>query len=143
MGLAQPSGTRARTASTEILYAFTSATGNNGSAFAGISANTPFYNITLGLAMLIGRFLMIVPILALAGSLAAKKRVGGDGRHLPDDRRALGRAAGRRDPDRRRADLLPGLCPRPDRRALPDARRASPSAASAASCGAWNAVSPL
>ena len=59
---------------TEILYAFTSATGNNGSAFAGLSANTPFYNVTLGLAMLIGRFLMIVPILALAGSLAAKKR---------------------------------------------------------------------
>ncbi|MGZ5384645.1 MAG: potassium-transporting ATPase subunit KdpA [Acidimicrobiia bacterium] len=60
---------------TEILYAFTSATGNNGSAFAGISANTPFYNPTLGLAMLVGRFLMIVPIMALAGSLAAKNRV--------------------------------------------------------------------
>jgi potassium-transporting ATPase potassium-binding subunit len=60
---------------TEILYAFSSATGNNGSAFAGISANTPFYNPTLGFAMLIGRFLMIVPIMALAGSLAAKNRV--------------------------------------------------------------------
>jgi K+-transporting ATPase ATPase A chain len=59
----------------EILYAFTSATGNNGSAFAGISANTPFYNTTLGFAMLIGRFLMIVPMLAIAGSLAAKKIV--------------------------------------------------------------------
>jgi K+-transporting ATPase ATPase A chain len=59
----------------EILYAFTSATGNNGSAFAGISANTPFYNTTLGLAMFIGRFLMIVPMLAIAGSLAAKKIV--------------------------------------------------------------------
>ncbi len=58
---------------TEILYAFTSATANNGSAFAGISANTPFYNTTLGLAMYIGRFLMIIPMLALAGSLAAKK----------------------------------------------------------------------
>ncbi len=58
----------------EILYAFTSATGNNGSAFAGISANVPWYNITLGLAMLIGRFFMIIPILALAGSLVAKKR---------------------------------------------------------------------
>ena len=57
----------------EILYAFSSATGNNGSAFAGLSANTPWYNTTLGLAMLIGRFLMIVPILALAGSLAQKK----------------------------------------------------------------------
>jgi potassium-transporting ATPase potassium-binding subunit len=57
----------------EILYAFSSANGNNGSAFAGLSANTPWYNTTLGLAMLVGRFLMIVPILALAGSLAAKK----------------------------------------------------------------------
>jgi K+-transporting ATPase ATPase A chain len=59
----------------EILYAFTSATANNGSAFAGLTANTPFYNITLGLAMLIGRFLMIVPMLAVAGSLASKKIV--------------------------------------------------------------------
>ena len=59
----------------EMLYAYTSGTGNNGSAFAGLSANTPFYNLTLGLAMLIGRFLMIVPTLAIAGSLAAKKLV--------------------------------------------------------------------
>jgi K+-transporting ATPase ATPase A chain len=59
----------------EILYAFTSATGNNGSAFAGISANTYWYNTTIGLAMLIGRFLMIVPMLAVAGSLAQKKIV--------------------------------------------------------------------
>ncbi|MGI8477201.1 MAG: potassium-transporting ATPase subunit KdpA, partial [Thermomicrobiales bacterium] len=58
----------------EVLYAFTSGGGNNGSAFAGISANTPFYNIALGFDMLVGRFAMIVPILALAGSLAAKKR---------------------------------------------------------------------
>src|SRR6267378_856111 len=57
----------------EILSAFSSANGNNGSAFAGLSANTPWYNTTLGLAMLIGRFLMIVPIMALAGSLAGKK----------------------------------------------------------------------
>jgi K+-transporting ATPase ATPase A chain len=57
----------------EMLYAFSSGTGNNGSAFAGLSANTPWYNTTLGLAMLFGRFLMIVPILALAGSLAQKK----------------------------------------------------------------------
>ena len=59
----------------EILYAYTSATGNNGSAFAGLSANTPFYNMTLGLAMFVGRFLMIVPMVAIAGSLAAKKIV--------------------------------------------------------------------
>jgi K+-transporting ATPase ATPase A chain len=57
----------------EILYAYTSATGNNGSAFAGISANTMFYNVTIGFATLIGRFLMIVPMLAVAGSLARKK----------------------------------------------------------------------
>ncbi|MFA7005485.1 MAG: potassium-transporting ATPase subunit KdpA, partial [Verrucomicrobiia bacterium] len=59
----------------EILYAFSSGTGNNGSAFAGLSANTPWYNTTLGFAMLIGRFLMIVPIMAMAGSLAQKKLV--------------------------------------------------------------------
>jgi len=59
----------------EMLYAFTSATGNNGSAFAGISANVLLYNTTLGAAMFIGRFLMIVPMLAVAGSLAAKKIV--------------------------------------------------------------------
>ncbi len=57
----------------ELLYACTSAAANNGSAFAGLNANTPLLNVTLGLAMLIGRFLMIVPVLALAGSLAAKK----------------------------------------------------------------------
>lgn len=59
----------------EILYAYTSAAGNNGSAFAGLNANTRFYNLTLAAAMLIGRFLMIVPMLALAGSLANKKLV--------------------------------------------------------------------
>jgi K+-transporting ATPase ATPase A chain len=59
----------------EILYAFTSAAGNNGSAFAGINANTPWYNVSLGLTMLIGRFLMIVPALAVAGILAGKKSV--------------------------------------------------------------------
>lgn len=57
----------------EMLYAYTSATGNNGSAFAGLSANTPFYNVSLGFAMLIGRFALIVPMMAAAGSLAAKK----------------------------------------------------------------------
>ena len=59
----------------EILYAYTSAVANNGSAFAGLSANTTFYNVTLGIAMFMGRFLMIVPMLAVAGSLAAKKAV--------------------------------------------------------------------
>jgi K+-transporting ATPase ATPase A chain len=60
---------------TEILYAFSSAANNNGSAFAGLSANTPFYNGMLAIAMWFGRFAMIVPILAVAGSLAAKKRL--------------------------------------------------------------------
>ena len=59
----------------EILYAYASGTGNNGSAFAGISANTPWYNLTIGLAMWIGRFLFLIPLLAAAGSLAAKKKV--------------------------------------------------------------------
>ncbi len=59
----------------EALYAFTSATGNNGSAFAGLSANVPFWNATIGIAALIGRFLFIVPLMAVAGSLAAKKIV--------------------------------------------------------------------
>lgn len=59
----------------EILYAYVSGTANNGSAFAGLSANTDWYNITIGLAMLIGRFLMIVPALAMAGSLVLKKAV--------------------------------------------------------------------
>jgi potassium-transporting ATPase potassium-binding subunit len=60
---------------TEILYAYTSADGNNGSAFAGLSANTLFYNITLAIAMLVGRFWMIIPAMAIAGSLAMKKSV--------------------------------------------------------------------
>jgi len=59
----------------EILYAYSSGAGNNGSAFAGLSANTPWYNLTVGLAMLIGRFLIIIPMLAAAGSLASKKRL--------------------------------------------------------------------
>jgi K+-transporting ATPase ATPase A chain len=58
----------------EILYAFTSGTGNNGSAFAGLNANTNWYNVTLGLAMLVGRFFMILPMLAIAGNLGRKKR---------------------------------------------------------------------
>ena len=67
----------------EILYAFTSAGNNNGSAFAGLSANTPFYNIMLGIVMWLGRFGVIVPVLALAGSLAAKKRIGASAGTMP------------------------------------------------------------
>ncbi|HTP78250.1 MAG TPA: potassium-transporting ATPase subunit KdpA [Rhizomicrobium sp.] len=69
----------------EILYSYVSATGNNGSAFAGLTANTFFYNTTLGLAMFIGRFLMIVPMLAVAGSLVAKKIVPPSAGTFPTD----------------------------------------------------------
>jgi K+-transporting ATPase ATPase A chain len=67
----------------EILYAYSSATGNNGSAFAGITGNTPWYNTTLGLAMLLGRFLMIAPVMALAGNLSGKKQVPSSGGSFP------------------------------------------------------------
>ncbi len=69
----------------EIFYAYSSATGNNGSAFAGITANTRYYNMTLGIAMLIGRFLMIIPLLAIAGSLAKKKNVPESAGTFPTD----------------------------------------------------------
>ena len=59
----------------EILYAFTTQTGNNGSAFGSLTGNTPFYNVAGGIAMLLGRFGMIIPVLAIAGSMAAKRRV--------------------------------------------------------------------
>src|SRR6185295_11436344 len=60
---------------TEVLYAYTSQTANNGSAFAGLTGNTPWYNITGAISMLVGRFWMIIPAMAIAGSLAAKKTV--------------------------------------------------------------------
>jgi K+-transporting ATPase ATPase A chain len=69
----------------EMLYAYTSAAGNNGSAFGGISPNTPWFNVTLGLGMLCGRFLMIVPLLAVAGSLAQKKLIPVSAGTLPTD----------------------------------------------------------
>jgi K+-transporting ATPase ATPase A chain len=67
----------------EILYAYTSGTGNNGSAFGGIGTNTPWYNLTIGLAMFMGRFLFLIPLLAAAGSLAAKKKVAETAGTLP------------------------------------------------------------
>ncbi len=69
----------------EMLYSYASATGNNGSAFAGITANTPHYNLTLGIAMFVGRFLMIIPLLALAGSMARKKIVAASAGTFPTD----------------------------------------------------------
>ncbi|MFK0688922.1 potassium-transporting ATPase subunit KdpA [Mesorhizobium sp. IMUNJ 23033] len=69
----------------EVLYAYTSAAANNGSAFGGLSGNTPWYNITLGIGMLMGRFLVIVPALAIAGSLVAKKSVPASAGTFPTD----------------------------------------------------------
>jgi K+-transporting ATPase ATPase A chain len=69
----------------EILYAYTSQTGNNGSAFAGLTGNTPFYNLTGALAMMVGRFAIIVPVLAIAGALAAKKLVPASAGTFPTD----------------------------------------------------------
>jgi potassium-transporting ATPase potassium-binding subunit len=69
----------------EILYAYTSATGNNGSAFAGLSANVPYWNATLGIAMYLGRFAMALPILAMAGSLAAKPKLAASAGTFPTD----------------------------------------------------------
>jgi K+-transporting ATPase ATPase A chain len=69
----------------EALYAYVSAAGNNGSAFAGLSANTPFWNTTLGIGMMIGRFFVIIPALAIAGSMAAKKTVPPSSGTFPTD----------------------------------------------------------
>ena len=103
----------------EILYAYTSGAGNNGSAFAGISANTPWYNTALGLAMLIGRFWMIIPALAIAGILSGKKSVAPGPGHPPHDGSALRGAPRGRDRDRGRPHVLPRAEPEPDRRAFP------------------------
>lgn len=70
----------------EILYAYTSAAGNNGSAFGGLTANTPWYNTTLGIAMLLGRFAYLVPVLAMAGALVSKPRVAASSGSFPTDR---------------------------------------------------------
>ncbi|MBV1708088.1 MAG: potassium-transporting ATPase subunit KdpA [Hyphomicrobiales bacterium] len=69
----------------EILYAYTSAAGNNGSAFAGLNANTPWWNVTTGIAMVLGRFGYVVPVMAMAGSIAAKKKVQASLGTLPTD----------------------------------------------------------
>ena len=69
----------------EVLYAYSSAAATNGSAFAGLNANSPFYNLTLALAMFVGRFAVIVPVLAVAGSLAAQRVVPQSRGSLPTD----------------------------------------------------------
>jgi K+-transporting ATPase ATPase A chain len=94
VGTAAAAATKAGTSSlanngphglSEMTYAFTSATGNNGSAFAGLNANTKFYNVTLGVAMFFGRFLMIIPLMGIAGSLAAKKKLADTAGTFPVD----------------------------------------------------------
>ena len=107
----------------EALYAYTSATGNNGSAFAGLSANTPFYNTTLGLAMWIGRFFFIVPMLADSRFARGQEDRAGLGWNLPDRWRAFRRSSDRRDLDHRRPDLLSGPRSRTDRGTSRDVRR--------------------
>jgi K+-transporting ATPase ATPase A chain len=69
----------------ELLYAYSSAAGNNGSAFAGLNANTPWFNTTLGIAMLLGRFAYVVPVMGIAGSIAAKKKVAASPGTFPTD----------------------------------------------------------
>jgi K+-transporting ATPase ATPase A chain len=90
IGVVSPAGLAGRLSTgphglSEILYAFTSAVGNNGSAFAGLNAALPFYEITTGIAMLIGRYLFIVPVLAIAGSMAPKKQVPPSAGTFPTD----------------------------------------------------------
>ena len=102
----------------EVLYLFTSQTGNNGSAFAGFTGNTLWYNTTGGLAMLIGRYFVIVPMMAVAGSLVVEEDGAGLRRNLSDDRRPVRRPARRRDPHHRRPHVLPGARARADRRAF-------------------------
>ena len=107
----------------EILYAFTSAAGNNGSAFAGLNANTPFYNVALGLTMLIGRFWMIVPALAIAGSLAGKKVSPPGPGTFPTDGPLFTSLLVGVVLIVGRADVLPGPLLGPHRRALPGRER--------------------
>ena len=99
---------------TQILYAFTSMAGNNGSAFGGLNGNTPWYNIAGAATMLIGRFFMILPMLAIAGNLAKKKICSAVAGHVSGDHAAVQRAAGGRDCDRGCVDVLPGAEPGTD-----------------------------
>ena len=93
---------------TEITYAFTSQANNNGSAFGGLTGDTQWYNLAGAVCMFVGRFFLMIPVLAIAGSLGRKQRIPGLGRHVPDGHAAVRRpAVGRRD-HRRRTDLLPG-----------------------------------
>ena len=101
----------------EILYAFTSQGNNNGSAFGGLTGNTPFYNVTGSVAMLLGRFGVAIPALALAGSLAEQAGRAGGARDVPDGQHDVRRPAHRRHRHHRRAHVLPRARARTDRRA--------------------------
>ena len=100
----------------EILYAFSSAGNNNGSAFGGLSANTPFYNTALGIAMWISRYWLIIPVLAVAGSLARKRAHCDHGRHVTYAHTALRFGARVYGAAGRRTHLHSGARPRADRR---------------------------
>ena len=108
----------------EILYAYTSGTGNNGSAFAGISANTYWYNTTIGIAMLFGRFLMIIPMLALAGNLA-RRICAAVTRHVSCHDATLRDASCKRHRDCWCTDVFPCIEPGTDCRASAHVRRAN------------------
>lgn len=102
----------------EILYAYTSTAATNGSAFAGLNANTPFYNLTLAAAMFARRFLVIVPVLAIAGELARKKRIPVSAGTLPTHGPLFCSANDRNDRRGRRPNLLPCLGAWPRRRTV-------------------------
>ena len=110
---------------TEVLYAYMSQTGNNGSAFAGLTGNIALLQHHRWIAMLVGRFLMIIPAMAIAGSLAAKKSVPASVGNISDDRRPLRRPRHRRHPHRWWTDVLPSSGARAHRRASRDDLRHS------------------
>ena len=107
----------------EILYAFTSSAGNNGSAFAGLTVNTLWYDAATGITTLVGRFFMIIPMLAIAGNLAQKKYVPPSVGTFPGHNAAVHAAADQRHPDSGRAHFLPGSEPGPDSRTPSHERR--------------------
>ncbi len=111
----------------EMLYLYTSSTANNGSAFGGITANTMFFNITGAVAMFVGRFLMIIPAMAIAGSLAAKKTVPPSAGTFPTTGGLFHRPGRGRDSHRRWSHVLPCARARAHRRTSRDARRAQSS----------------
>ena len=107
----------------EILYAYASANANNGSAFAGLNGDTPWFNTTLGIVMLTGRFAYVIPVLALAGGLAAKKKAPPSAGTFPTTGPLFVGLLHRRHRHPLPAAILPGARARAGRRAFPHARR--------------------